>query len=223
MEAKDIGEPSKRIKRTDNAITVINYLLKKKRARIEELSRRVEIGESQRIFIGEETELIKNVELLVSNFKNNLSQVIGKLPPQALELETTVLGGAILERPAFEVVRKFLLPEHFYLETNREVFKALLRLGDKSTDMNSLVVELRRTGHLEVVGGAYYIAELTSKVCSTATIEYHARILIEMAIKRQLITLTGGILHECFDDGADCFNVLEELENGINEIKGWIK
>ena len=57
--------------------------------------------------------------------------------------------------------------------------------------MRTVVNQLRKTAKIELVGGAYYIAELTSKVSSAANIEYHARVIMEMAIKRRADS--GGI------------------------------
>jgi hypothetical protein len=223
LEAKSTKETSSQMAKFDQSITVINYILKSKKKRVDEMCLRSDLSETQRIFIGDETKLIQNVEILVKHFKMSLGEVLGKLPPQALELEVTVLGAAILERHAFDTVKKFLLPEHFYKESHKEIWKALLRLENKGIDMASLVVELRRTGQLEGIGGAYYIAELTAGVSSSANIEYHARILVEMAIKREIILSAGVAMHDSFGDAADCFEILETLEGNIRNIRSWIK
>ena len=76
----------------------------------------------------------------------------------------------------------------------------------------------RKAGKIEVVGGAYYIAELTSKVSSAANIEYHARIIIEMAIKRNLIEIASQIHHDAYEDTTDVFELLDKTEQSIFQI-----
>src|SRR5882757_128854 len=119
----------------------------------------------------------------------DISESLGKLPPQAPDLEEAVLGALMLEKNALTAVVEFLRPDHFYSEQHKEIYTAIIDLFKSSdpVDMRTVVAQLRKNGKLEIVGGAYYIAELTSKVSSAANIEYHARIIIEMAIKRELI------------------------------------
>ena len=152
-------------------------------------------------------------------------QNMGKLPPQAVELEHVVLGGLILENGTWPKVVSFLKSDHFYVESHKIIYEAALGIHKSGNfvDMQSLVVELRRLSKLEIVGGAYYVAELTSKVSQTSNIEYNARILVEMAIKRGLIVLAGNILQDAYSDTSDCFEVLQDTEDHIKEINSWIK
>jgi len=84
--------------------------------------------------------------------------------------------------------------------------------------MRTVVAQLRKNGKLEVVGGAYAIAELTSKVSSAANIEYHARIIIEMAIKRNLIEIASQVHHDAYEDTHDVFELLDKTEQSIYKI-----
>src|SRR6476620_1647608 len=145
----------------------------------------------------------RSTPLRLSNKSNKLvprdiSESLGKLPPQALDLEETVLGALMLEKSALNAVVEFLKPEHFYTEVHKEIYTAIIDLFKSSepVDMRTVVNQLRKQGKLEIVGGAYYIAELTSKVSSAANIEYHARVIIEMAIKRDLIQIASQIHHD---------------------------
>lgn len=207
-------------KKTDQAITVIEYLLKKKQKRVEEYSRKSTTTENEKIFIGDETQLIANCRTLIQAIKDERNKNFGKIPPQATDLETAVLGAIILENK-IEKVKSFLLPEHFYLQSNEIIYRTTLKL--KVIDLSTIVIQLRHDGQLEAVGGAYYVAKLTEKVSSAAHVEFHARILVEMAIKRRLIMASGEILEEAYKDGSDCFEVLDIAEKQIQEIKTWIK
>lgn len=150
----------------------------------------------------------------------DLSESLGKLPPQALDLEEAVLGALMLEKNALTAVVEFLRPEHFYADAHNLVYTAIIDLFKASdpVDMRTVVSQLRKNGKLELVGGAYAIAELTSKVSSAANIEYHARIIIEMAIKRNLIQIASQVHHDAYEDTNDVFELLDKTEQSIYQI-----
>ncbi|MCA6431160.1 MAG: replicative DNA helicase, partial [Cytophagales bacterium] len=145
---------------------------------------------------------------------------LGKLPPQALDLEESILGALMLERNALTAVVDFLRPEHFYKEQHKAIYEAIIDLFTASdpVDMRTVVMQMRKNGTLEVAGGAYVIAELTSKVSSAANIEYHARKVIELAIKRNLISIASRLHHDAFEDTNDVFELLDRAERAVFEI-----
>ena len=150
----------------------------------------------------------------------DISESLGKLPPQALDLEEAVLGALMLEKNALNAVVEFLKPEHFYSEQHKEIYTAIIELFKSSdpVDMRTVVNQLRKSGKIELIGGAYYIAELTSKVSSAANIEYHARVIMEMAIKRELIQVASEIHHNAYEDTTDVFELLDKTEQSIFQI-----
>lgn len=150
----------------------------------------------------------------------DISESLGKLPPQAPDLEEAVLGALMLEKNALNDVIEFLKPEHFYSDVHKEIYSAIVELFKDSepVDMRTVVNQLRKHGKIELIGGAYYIAELTSKVSSAANIEYHARVIIEMAIKRDLIQIASQIHHDAYEDTTDVFELLDKTEQSIFEI-----
>ena len=150
----------------------------------------------------------------------DISESLGKLPPQALDLEEAVLGALMLEKSALNAVVEFLKPEHFYSESHREIYQSIIQLFKSSepVDMRTVVNQLRKDGKIELVGGAYYIAELTSKVSSAANIEYHARVVIEMAIKRDLIQIASQVHQDAYEDTTDVFELLDKTEQSIFSI-----
>jgi replicative DNA helicase len=145
---------------------------------------------------------------------------LGKLPPQAPDLEEAVLGALMLEKNALNAVVEFLKPEHFYADAHKEIYTAIIDLfkASEPVDMRTVVNQLRKNAKLEIVGGAYVIAELTAKVSSAANIEYHARVVIEMAIKRDLIQIASQIHHDAYEDTTDVFELLDKTEQSVFEI-----
>ena len=104
------------------------------------------------------------------NKKLDISDNMGKMPPQAVELEEVVLGALMLEKDALTNVIDILKPESFYREAHEEIYKAIVQLFNNSepVDLMTVTNQLRKNGKLEIVGGAYYITSLTSRVNSAA-------------------------------------------------------
>lgn len=145
---------------------------------------------------------------------------MGKVPPQAVELEEAVLGALMLEKDALTNVIDILKVQSFYKDSHKVIFQAILDLFTESQPIDLLTVtsQLRKNGALEIAGGAFYVTELTSKVASAANIEYHARIITEQSIKRELIKISGEIQKEAFEDTTDVFELLDKMEQSLFEI-----
>lgn len=146
--------------------------------------------------------------------------VFGKIPPQALPLEEAVLGALMLDREALPMVMDILRPESFYQEAHQHIYRAIIRLFERSNPVDILTVteELRKSGGLDAVGGAYYLVELSNRVASAANVEYHARIIAQKHIQRELIRVSTTTIRDAYDDTVDVFNLLDEAEKGLFDI-----
>src|SRR5699024_1432123 len=111
-------------------------------------------------------------------------QNFGKLPPQAIDVEEAILGALMIEKDALTDVADILKPDSFYKESHQRIYSAIITLfaDSEPIDMLTVTSKLRSTGELEMIGGAAYIMELTSKVNSAANIEFHARIISQASI-----------------------------------------
>ena len=148
----------------------------------------------------------------------NLS--LGKLPPQALDLEESVLGALMLEKDALTNVIDILKPENFYKDANQEIYQAIIDLFNNSepVDLLTVTAQLKKNGKLDLVGGSYYVTQLTTKVTSASNIEYHSRIVLEQSIKRQLIEVSGEVQKEAYEDTTDVFDLLDNTEQSLFDI-----
>ncbi len=148
------------------------------------------------------------------------SMLFGKIPPQARELEEAVLGAILIEKDAISYVSDILKTDSFYLDAHATIFNAIQYLFGNSQPIDILTVaeELRKTGKLEAIGGAYYLSELTNKVASSANVEYHARIIIQKFIQRELIRISNDIIRDAYEDTTDVFDLLDTAEKRIYEI-----
>lgn len=155
--------------------------------------------------------------------RNRLSTMasgLGKLPPQALDLEEAVLGALMLEKDALSAVIDILKPDVFYKDSHQKIFGAIQALFQKSSPIDILTVtaQLRQQGELEMIGGAYYITELTNRVASAANIEYHARIISQKFIQRELIRISTEIISNAYEDTTDIFDLLDHAEKNLFDI-----
>jgi len=144
----------------------------------------------------------------------------GRVPPQAIDVEMSVLGAMLIEKEAIARALDLLTDEAFYKEAHRIIFRGMIALFDRSepVDLVTLTEELRRRGELEKVGGSYYLTELTNYITSAANIEYHAKIVLEKALMRQLITSSNEISGRAYQDSEDAFDLLDEAEQKIFKI-----
>jgi len=171
----------------------------------------MEQGKSSSIRLG-----YKSRKIAISDIEESL----GKLPPQAVEIEEAVLGALMLEKDALSTVIDILKPESFYRDAHQEIYRAIQKLFNNSEPIDILTVtnQLRNDGKLEFAGGAYNITQLTTKVNSAANIETHARIITQQAIKRELIKIASEIHRDAFEDTIDVFDLLDRTEQSLFEV-----
>lgn len=155
-----------------------------------------------------------------SNQDGLSNYVFGKIQPQAVPLEEAVLGALMLDREALPLVMDILRPESFYLEQHQLIYKAAIRLFERSNpiDLLTLTEEMRKSGDLDKVAGGYYLVELSNKVASAANIEYHARIIAQKHIQRELIHVSTRTIRDAYEDTTDVFNLLDDAEKGLFSI-----
>lgn len=146
----------------------------------------------------------------------------GILNPQDAELEEAVLGACLVESEAISLVADKLRPEIFYNEQNRMIFaviQAMFRAG-KQIDILTVKNELASCGNLEKVGGPYTLVRLASRVASGAHLEYHACILREMYVRREVILGSYKLLAAASDESVDIADVLAGIHDLLDRLEG---
>jgi replicative DNA helicase len=145
---------------------------------------------------------------------------LGKIPPQAIDMEEAVLGAIMLEKDAVISVLDILKPESFYKDSHQKIFRAVVDLSssEKPIDLLTVTDELRKKGLLDVVGGPLYLTQLTSRVASAAHVEYHARIIAQKFIQRELIRVATEIQNKAFDDTMDVDDLLDFSEKELFDV-----
>ncbi len=162
----------------------------------------------------------RSLTLRASKKPKDISESLGKLPPSDLPMEELVLGAVMLEKSAIEKIPG-LKAEHFYSEQHSQIFAAILGLAadHQPIDMRTVINRLKKNGKLELVGGHFYISELTSKVSSSQNIDAHSKVIMEMSIKREMIQLANKIHQTAYEDTTDAFELLEKTVDEWNYFK----
>lgn len=143
-----------------------------------------------------------------------------RTPPNAIDLESKILGSVLIDNQVMNEVLNLLEPKHFYRPVHGIIFQAMVNLDGKKEpiDPNTLKEELKRLGKLEESGGIEYIIELTSSVSTSANVEFYTRIVFEKFILRNLIHISSKIVDKCFDPTSNTFSTLDEAEQKILDV-----
>jgi len=145
-----------------------------------------------------------------------ISEPSGRVPPQAIDVEQAVIGALLLEKEAVARVIEALPQDSFYDRRHAQIYSAVRSLfeRDDPVDLVTVSEELKRRGEFEHVG-SYYLAELTTRVASAANVDYHARIVAEKALLRNLISTMTGVVGQAYDPSTDAFELLDAAERNI--------
>ena len=137
-----------------------------------------------------------------------------------IELEAAVLGGIIKEKDALTSVIDILKPNSFISEKHEAIYQSILLLFGKTEPVDLLTVsnQLRLSGELEFIGGASYLARITSKSISSH-IEKEARIIVQYAMRRSIIKIMGEVVTKAYEDTTDVFHLMDSTEQNLRDIQ----
>ena len=152
--------------------------------------------------------------------QQSLELAYGHVMPQAPEMEKAVLGALMIDKDAYLEVCDLLRPESFYEPRNQMVYEAIMKLSIEESPVDVLTVtdKLGKMGKLEDVGGPGYIAELSSRVASSANIEYHANVVAEKYLSRQMIHYVGEVGKKTFDETYPIKDVVNDAQAKLFEL-----
>ena len=154
------------------------------------------------------------------------ANVVGTVPPQAIELEEAVLGALMLEHDSIIAVQEYVTADAFYTEEHRLIYKAIESLSAelKPIDLYTVTECLKVRGELKKVGGAAYLAQLTQKVGSAANVEFHAKIIAQKYVQRELIRSATEIQRRSYDEDQDVTDLIGYAESEIFKVaEGHVK
>lgn len=153
--------------------------------------------------------------------KTNIIQLErGKIPPQAIDLEEAVLGAMMIDKKGVDEIIDILHSNVFYKEAHKHIYDAVVKLFETSEPIDLLTIssQLKKDQKLDVIGGDFYLIQLTKKVSSSAHIEFHARIILQKYIQRSLIKISSEIIEDAYDETTDVFDLLDSAEAKLYEV-----
>ena len=144
----------------------------------------------------------------------------GHKQPQSLDMEVAVIGALMVEQEAWGLVAEVLKPESFYDKRHQIIFQAIqtLNVEQKPVDIMTVCDQLERTGMLEDAGGNTYLMQINAEVASSAHILYHAKIIAQKSLARQLITFASYIQTQAFDSTIDVADLMQTAESQLFSI-----
>ena len=158
-----------------------------------------------------------------SRHKPQVSKVedsLGRIQPQELEFEKSVLGALLLEKDAYSLISDILTPDSFYDPRNQKVYSAIskLHVAQHPVDILTVVEQLRTDGTFDEVGGVAYLSSLTQNIVSSSHIEYHARVIAQKSTARELISYSANVQDKAFDPTQDIDELMQEAEGSLFKL-----
>lgn len=152
--------------------------------------------------------------------KEPINHDYAHLQPQALEVERAVIGALLIDKDAYSVVCEMLYPDSFYEPRNKAIYTAIqeLAMNERPVDVLTVTDQLAHTGQLDNAGGPAYIVEISSRVATSANIDYHARIVAQKSLARQLIHFASDVETKAFDETIDVDELMQHAEGALFEL-----
>lgn len=141
----------------------------------------------------------------------------GQKPPQAIEIEEAVLAALLLDPEVIHDVLDQLSEECFYKEIHKKIYNAISALSRDNAEIDILTVgnQLRKTGDLEAIGGMPYLSNLSLKIGAAAHVDYHAKVLLQKYVQRELIAISYDVQKKSFDDSLPVDELIDTAEHKI--------
>lgn len=148
-----------------------------------------------------------------------------KKTPNDPELEEVVLGGMLItQQGVSEFVEVVKGTNIFYNSKNALIYDAILSLykSSQAVDLITVRSELQKTGKLKEAGGGSYLVELTEKVSSSAHMQYHAMLLMQLYVKRKSIEVGNTLADNAYDEDTDIFELLDSSYKELDKVSDWL-
>lgn len=144
-----------------------------------------------------------------------------RIPPHSLEAEESVLGAILLDANALPKAMEILNEEHFYQPAHQKIYRAVLSLFNQNvtSDLVTVTDWLKQNKMLDDVGGAEYLSNIVANVLTTANVEHHARVVLDKAIKRNVIQVSMEMLKNSFEDAQTAAELVDYAQNAVFQIK----
>lgn len=157
----------------------------------------------------------------VKNAKETRGPVMGRVPPQNLEAEQSLLGGLLVDPESMNKIVDLVAPDDFYRDAHGKIYEVMLDLYERNEAIDIITVSslARDKGFVEGMGGITYLNTLVDSMPSAANIAQYAKMVREKALTRKLMNAATLIIekgHELVDTSVDSY--IDEAENLIFQV-----
>ncbi len=149
-----------------------------------------------------------------------MSDTVERMLPNDINAETAVLSAMMIDNHSVARVIEILKEEHFYKTSHRIIYRSIADLFEKNieVDIITLMHRLEENGNLDKIGGKIYINDLSDVVLSSANVEYHAKIVLEKALLRELILTSNQIIQSCYNPVGPVTEIVDQAEQSIFKV-----
>jgi replicative DNA helicase len=146
--------------------------------------------------------------------------IVGKLPPQNIEAEESLLSCLLLDKNAIVKVVDSLSEKDFYKDAHSLIYQTARELFSRQEPIDILTLSnrLEGKGELAKVGGRTYLAELSNFVATASNVENYSKIIKHKATLRRLQQAASEISDLSFNEEDDVDEILDETEKKIFQI-----
>ncbi|HEY9062177.1 MAG TPA: replicative DNA helicase [Pseudobacteroides sp.] len=144
----------------------------------------------------------------------------GRVPPQSIEAEQSVIGSMLLDKEVIPVVTEVLKSEDFYRADHKEIFEAVMDLFDSGEPVDLITVseQLKLRGTLDNIGGLEYLTNIASAVPTTANAKHYAKIVEEKSTLRKLIKASSEIVNLGYEASEELSYIVDKAEKSIFDV-----
>jgi replicative DNA helicase len=149
--------------------------------------------------------------------ENDNQNLIGKIPPNSLEAEESLLGCLLIDKDAIIKVADSLMPQDFYKDAHKIIYEIIKELygNQEPIDVITLANRLEEKGRLEKIGGRSYLAKLSNAVATSGNISNYSNIIQRKATLRRLQQAAAEISNLSFNEERDIDEILDETEKKV--------
>ncbi len=145
---------------------------------------------------------------------------LGKIPPHDEKLEISLLGAIMLDNNVLRDISIFLKKESFYKEVNGIIYGVMIDLYHKDKPIDMLIVsdELKKINKLDECGGYMYISNIATATVVSHNALFHAQIIYQKYINREMISICHNIIKKCYEEQEDIDDIIEEGTEKISSM-----
>lgn len=147
-------------------------------------------------------------------------ELVRKVPPHSPAAEESCIGAMLMSSIAISNVLELLKDDDFFDERNRTIFKVINELAEMNAPVDAVSVSerLSSSGLLQKAGGSAYLAKLIENVPSLSNVQYHAKLVQEKSMLRELINAARTIIDNVYENQSDADKLSDEAERLIFDI-----